>query len=80
MKNKCHIGYKTLWEKKILVTSNFSFSQNVFYSYISSVRQNGALCGNGFKKKALENTVGEGETNVCQNVNLAFHGVENIAK
>ena len=48
MKNKCHIGYKTLWEKKILVTSNFSFSQNVFYSYISSVRQNGALCGNGF--------------------------------
>ena len=36
MKNKCHVGKKTLWEKKkLLVTSNFSFSHNVFYSFIS---------------------------------------------
>ena len=45
-KKKYHIGWKTLWEKeKLLVTSNFSFSHNVFHSYISSVRQNAALCG-----------------------------------
>ena len=48
MKNNCHIGYKTLWEKeKLLVTSNFSFSHNAFHSYISLVRQNAALYGNG---------------------------------
>ena len=35
MKNKCHIGYKILWgKKKLLVTSDFTFSHNVFYSYI----------------------------------------------
>ena len=32
---------------KLLVTSNFSFSHNVFYSYISLVCQNAVLCGNG---------------------------------
>ena len=48
MENKYHIGYKTLWEtEKLLVTSNFSFSHNVFYSYISLGRQNVATCGNG---------------------------------
>ena len=31
----------------MLVTSNFSFSHNIFHSYISLVRQNVALCGNG---------------------------------
>ena len=36
MKNKCLIGYKTLWEK-----------ENVFYSDISFVLQNAALCCNG---------------------------------
>ena len=36
MKNKCHIA----------VTSNFSFSHNVFRSYISLVCQNAILCGN----------------------------------
>ena len=47
-KNKCHIGWKTSREmENLLVTSNFSFSHNVFYSYISLVRQNAALCGNG---------------------------------
>ena len=31
---------KTLWEKeKLIVTSNFSFSHNVFHSYISLVRK-----------------------------------------
>ena len=48
MKNKSYIGYKTLWENvKLLLTSNFSFSRNVFHSYISLVRQNASLCGNG---------------------------------
>ena len=36
-------------KEKSLVTSNFSFSHNVFNSYISSVRQNVALCGFCFK-------------------------------
>ena len=31
----------------MLVTSDFSFSHNVFHSYISLVRQNAVLCGNG---------------------------------
>ena len=47
MKNKCHIGNKTLWEKeKLLCTSNFSFFHNVFHSCMSLVRQNASLCGN----------------------------------
>ena len=32
---------------KLLVTSNFFFSHNVFHSYISLVPQNVVLCGNG---------------------------------
>ena len=35
-----------------LVPSNFSFSHNVFHSYISLARQNAALCGNGLKPRA----------------------------
>ena len=51
MKNKCHLGQKTVGEKeKLLVSSNFSFSHNVFHSYISFVRQNVVLCGNGFNR------------------------------
>ena len=37
--------------KKLLVTSNFSFSHNVFHSYISLVRQHAVLCGNGLIRK-----------------------------
>ena len=33
--------------EKLLVTSNFSFSHNVFSRYISLVRQNGVLFCNG---------------------------------
>ena len=48
VKNKCNRALKTLREKeKLLVTSNFSFSHNVFHSYISLARQNAELCGNG---------------------------------
>ena len=48
MRNKYHIVWKTLLEKeKLLVTSNFSFSRNVFHCYISLVCQNAALRGNG---------------------------------
>ena len=32
---------------KLLVTSNCSFSHNVFHSYIFLVRQNAVLFGNG---------------------------------
>ena len=46
MKSKWHIGKKTEKEK-LLVTSNFSFSHDVLHSYVSLVRQNVALCGNG---------------------------------
>ena len=54
-KIKCHIGWKTLLEKeKLLVTGNFSFSYNVFHSYISLVRQNAALCGNGLSPCVTE--------------------------
>ena len=73
MENKCHTWWKTLWEKgKLLVTSNFSFSHNFFHSYISLVRRNAALCGNGLtlyhtvqtfnpSGKTFENVVGKGE-------------------
>ena len=46
METKHHIWLK---KEKLLVTSNFSFSYNVFYSYISLVHQNGVLCGNGLR-------------------------------
>ena len=49
MKNTSHIVRKTLREKKkLLVTTNFSFSLNVFHCYVFLVCQNAALCGNGF--------------------------------
>ena len=40
---------KVCKKEKLPVTSNFSFSHNVFHSYtcISLVRQNAALCGSG---------------------------------
>ena len=47
----------------MLITSNFSFSHNVFYSYISLVRQNAVLCGNGLRnseRKDFENNEGKG--------------------
>ena len=37
-------------KEKLLVTSNFFFSHNVFHSYVSLVRQNVALYGNGLTK------------------------------
>ena len=36
-----------LEKEKLLVTSDFSFSHDVFHSYIYLVCQNVALCGNG---------------------------------
>ena len=46
--NKCHLGYKILCEKEeMLVTSNFSFSHNVFLQlYIFHVAKCG-MCGYG---------------------------------
>ena len=37
-------------KEKLLVSSNFSFSHDVFHSYISLMHQNAALYGNGLKK------------------------------
>ena len=56
----------TAKKKKLLVTSNFSFSHNVFHSYISLACQNVELCGNGLKKKGKKNC-GRGE-NACYNL------------
>ena len=36
----------------MLVTSKFSFSHNVLHSYITLVRQNAVLCGNGLNLAA----------------------------
>ena len=44
----CLIELKTLWEKKkLLVTSNFSFSQKVFKSSLLLMRQNEYLLSKG---------------------------------
>ena len=41
-------GSKTLWEKeKLLVTSNFSFSQSVFKGLVLQTRKNQGLFGKG---------------------------------
>ena len=42
-----HVKNSVVWEK---VKSNFSFSHNVFRTYISLARQNAALCGNGLRQ------------------------------
>ena len=44
-------------KEKLLVTSNFSFSHNVFHSCISLVRQNVALCGNGLNSRVRRDKV-----------------------
>ena len=39
--------------EKLLVTSNFSFSHNVFKRLVSQGRQKASLCGNGLKLHQL---------------------------
>ena len=47
-------GKKTLWEKeKLLVTSIFSFSHNVFKRLVSQGHQKVSLCGNGLNSKLI---------------------------
>ena len=42
------------WEKeKLLITSNFSFSQSVFKKLVSQGRQKVSLCGNGLTGKVI---------------------------
>ena len=49
------IELKTLWEKeKLLVTSNFSFSQNVSKSCLLLMRQNEYLWSRGLKGKEAD--------------------------
>ena len=65
------VEYIVRKKKKLLLPSNFSFSHNVFHSYISLVHQNAALCGNGFKKQQqqqqqhMETSSHLCETNFC---------------
>ena len=50
IQNEKQVLYKVeniVRKEKLLVSSNFSFSHNVFHSYISLVHQNAALSGNG---------------------------------
>ena len=43
-------GLKTLWEKKkLLVTSNFSFSHSGFKSFLRQTRKNQGLFGKGLR-------------------------------
>ena len=42
---------------EIACDKQFSFSNKVFHSYISLVRQIAALCGNGLKTKDIEHIV-----------------------
>ena len=44
-------GLKTLWVKeKLLVTSNFSFSHNVFKRFVLQTCKNQGLCGKGLNR------------------------------
>ena len=56
--------------EKLLVKSNFSFSHNVFHSYISLVCQNAVSCGNG-PMPILKNC-GKGENTVTSIFFLIF--------
>ena len=40
----------TVGKEKLLVTSNFSYSNSVFKRHVSQGRQKVSLCGNGLKK------------------------------
>ena len=45
-------GQKKLWEKvKLLVTSNFPFSQSVFKGLVLQTRKNKGLFGKGLRRK-----------------------------
>ena len=59
------IKLKTLWEKeKLLITSNFSFSSNVFKRCLLLTRQTEYVWSKGLttlEKKPFENIVGKGE-------------------
>ena len=60
--------------------SNFSFSHNVFHSYISIVCQNAVLCGNGLTLyKTTKFWTGPRQQNKCDlNLKFALGWVENI--
>ena len=68
MRNKC-INYRVeniVRKEKLLVTSNFSFSHNIFHSYISLVHQNAALCGNGLNSRWTHTVI----PNIVQNLEI----------
>ena len=46
------IEKKTLWKKKLLATSNLSFSHNVFKSCLLLMRRNEYLWSKGLKTKS----------------------------
>ena len=60
-------GKKTLWEKeKLLITSNFSFSDSVFKRLVSQGRQKVSLCGNGLWKTKEKITMYHSTSNTLQ--------------
>ena len=67
-------GWKALWEKdKLLITSNFSFSQSVFERLVLQILKNQGLFGKGLmttKKKPIENIVGKAQNAVNQHFAL----------
>ena len=48
-----HLSIRGHKKEKLLVTSNFSFSHNVFHSYISSLCQNAAMSNHGLNNKSM---------------------------
>ena len=62
--------------EKLLVTSNFSFSHNIFNSYISLLRQNSVLCGNGLSQAYMKIPGGCPGT-TCQDVQE--RNIQNVA-
>ena len=56
---------KTLWEmEKLLITSNFSFSNSVFKRLVSMGRQKVSLCGNGLNAGKIKISVFERVENI----------------
>ena len=69
MKNECHKVENIMRNGKIACyTCNFSFSHNVFHSYISLVCQNAALCGNWLSLYDTIPTFNDPEKGSCENM------------
>ena len=67
---------KTLWEKeKLIVTSNFSFSESVFKRLVLQIGKNQGLFGKGLTLVQIE-SICRRQFNVTQNIKYVFLRVE----